>query len=224
LMPGVSFLPHVRPTEETMKVASSIIIRDAKGNKIPFGSIYEYQKSIVVFVRTFMCAHCRGYARQLSLIPSQALDTSGTKIVLIGCGHWSAISAYREQTSFAGPIYADPTRQLHEALGMTAHSVTGAPRGERPPSYSPRHARRTQLNYLITSTIVHPLLTLTWKHGNISQLGGEFIFGPGQKCSFAHRMEHKEGHIEVDDLMEQADLLFPVPPVKVLEAHARKFR
>jgi len=223
-MPDASFFPHARPTEEIMQAANSIIVRDAKGNKIPFGSIYEYQKTIVIFVRSFLCVNCRGYARQLSLIPPHALDASGTKIVLIGCGHWKMIRSYREQTSFTGLIYADPTRQLHEALGMTAHSMTGVPRGERPPNYSPPHVTRAQLKYLIKSTIVHPLDTITWKYGNITQLGGEFIFGPGQQCSFAHRMEHRQDHIEVDDLMEQADLLFPVPPIKVLEAHARRVR
>jgi hypothetical protein len=38
--------------------------------------------------------------------------------------------------------------------------------------------------------IKHP--TLVGKQGNISQLGGDFIFGPGAQCSFAHRMQNTE--------------------------------
>ena len=30
------------------------------------------------------------------------------------------------------------------------------------------------------------------KQGSISQLGGDFIFGPDAQCIFAHRMRHTE--------------------------------
>ena len=33
---------------------------------------------------------------------------------------------------------------------------------------------------------------LVGKQGNISQLGGDFIFGPGNTCLLAYRMRHTE--------------------------------
>lgn len=41
-----------------------------------------------------------------------------------------------------------------------------------------------------TGPLQHP--TLAGKQGNISQLGGDFILGPGDVCSFAHRMQNTE--------------------------------
>ena len=41
-----------------------------------------------------------------------------------------------------------------------------------------------------TGPLQHP--TLVGKQGNISQLGGDFILGPGNVCSFAHRMQNTE--------------------------------
>lgn len=34
--------------------------------------------------------------------------------------------------------------------------------------------------------------SLIGKQGKLSQLGGDFIFGPGNTCSFASRMRHTE--------------------------------
>jgi len=51
---------------------------------------------------------------------------------------------------------------------------------------------------------------LHWgKQGNISQLGGEFILGPKNTCSFEHKMQHTEDHAEVAELFQAAGVSFP---------------
>jgi hypothetical protein len=40
-----------------------------------------------------------------------------------------------ETTGFLGPFYADPTRELYHALGMTLESLALTPKGEKRKSY-----------------------------------------------------------------------------------------
>jgi len=45
------------------------------------------------------------------------------------------------------------------------------------------------------------------KGGDIDQLGGEFVFGPGLTCTYAHRMQTTKGHAPIHDILEAAGIL-----------------
>lgn len=40
--------------------------------------------------------------------------------------------------------------------------------------------------------------------GKLTQLGGEFVLGPGWTCSFAHRMSNTSDHMEAPDVLRRA--------------------
>ncbi|KAJ3506929.1 hypothetical protein NLJ89_g6590 [Agrocybe chaxingu] len=151
---------------------------------------------------------CQAYVEQLVSVPQDSLTQAGTKLVIVGCGEAAAIPPYAETTKFTGPIYARPlTRALPRARNDDREPPTHAG-GEERPSY----LRGMSLLWnVLRSTWRGPVKnpTLIGKQGNISQLGGEFIFGPGNTCSFASRMKHTEDHIEVTDLMKEAGVLLP---------------
>lgn len=111
-------------------------------------------------------------------------------------------------------MYADPDRKLYHSLSMM-ESLKATPAGEKKKSYldmslfglvtnglKVRHfsstvliSRRCLLTYCRGSVglqrgLRHP--SHIGKQGNMSQLGGEFIFGPGNTCSYASRMRHTE--------------------------------
>lgn len=90
------------------------------------------------------------------MVPQDALSKSNTKIVIIGCGGWEPLQSYAgassneylhcvdilracwlssESTGFPGPLYADPTRELYHALGMTLETLARTPKGEERKSY-----------------------------------------------------------------------------------------
>ena len=50
--------------------------------------------------------------------------------------------------------------------------------------------------------------------GDLKLLGGEFILGPGQQCSFTHRMVTVRGHLDIARILGQAgvDLDYKSPP------------
>ncbi|KAF8346179.1 AhpC/TSA antioxidant enzyme-domain-containing protein [Amanita rubescens] len=193
------------PDEQTLSRASDLTIYDSKGEGVKFGSLFEKDKTLVVFIRTFN-SNNRNYVSQLAKVPQSVLDASNVNIVVIGCGQWEPISRYSEVTSFSGPIFADPSRELYHALGMTIETLARTPKGQQKRSYLPA----SFLGRAVESAwraLQRP--TLIAKQGNISQLGGEFIFGPGKTCIFAYRMQHTEDHTEVAELMEVAGAQYP---------------
>jgi len=194
------------PDEQTLSRASDLTIYDSKGEGVKFGSLFEKDKSVVVFIRHFFCGACQAYVNQLAEVSQSVLDTSNVKIVVIGCGQWEPISRYSELTNFSGPIFADPSRELYHALGMTIETLSRTPKGQQKRSYLTTSILG-QTAQSIWRALQRP--TLIGKQGNISQLGGEFIFGPGKTCSFAYRMQHTEDHVEVAELMEAAGAQYP---------------
>ncbi|KAK7016310.1 AhpC/TSA antioxidant enzyme-domain-containing protein [Favolaschia claudopus] len=195
------------PDASSLERASACELVDATGNKVSFGSIIGSQKTVVVFVRHFFCGSCQMYVEQLADVPQTALDAAGTKIVVIGCGEHQALAHYKEATSYNGLIYANPDRKLYHALGMDKETYKVAPAGEQTPSYVTR-GYYANVWYSISNAILKAP-SLIGKQGNPGQLGGDFIFGPGNECTLAHRMQHAQDHIEVADLMKAAGVTLP---------------
>ncbi|THH14665.1 hypothetical protein EW146_g5692 [Bondarzewia mesenterica] len=185
---------------DTQSVADTAVLEifDFKGDKVPFGSIFEKEKAIVVFIRMhrylyYIFARCArrfsmrliltGLARsqqyicQIATARPDALKDAACKVVVIGCGEWKLIQSYKETTGFQGEIYADPTRRLYHALGMTLESLKQTPAGQEKRSYLQDGLFQNVINSIKRGPLKNP--THIGKQGNISQLGGEFVFGPG---------------------------------------------
>lgn len=197
----------IPPTPEALADAAKLEVLDLDGKKVRFGTLFEERKAVFVFIRHFFCGSCHQYVTTLSSISQDALTQAGTEVIVIGCGEWEPIRNVLETTTFHGPIYADPSRKLYRALGMTTESLAPAPPGTERKSYLRLSKVANALKSIWSGPLQHP--TLIGKQGNISQLGGEFIFGPGNQCTFSYRMQHTEDHTEVADLMQAAGVVYP---------------
>ncbi|KAL5508745.1 hypothetical protein ACEPAG_4724 [Sanghuangporus baumii] len=216
---AVATHPTNVPSTETVELASHVKVLDGKGNQMSFGDLFALSKTIIVFIRHFFCGTCQvrfiarfpesasnnlpvqAYVSQLAAVPGNKLAESNVQLVIIGCGEWELIDDYKKNTGFTGNIYADPSRELYHKLGMTTENLKTTPAGQEKRTYVPGIVSSV-LKSIWKGPITHPLQL--GKQGNISQLGGDFIFGPGNTCPFAHLMEHTEDHIEVLDLMKEA--------------------
>ncbi|KAG8983308.1 hypothetical protein FRB90_006134, partial [Tulasnella sp. 427] len=154
---------------------------------------------------------CASYVSALAKVPTDALDAAGTKIVLIGCGAWDMIPTYQDTTKFKGLVYSDPTCKLHDTLSMVSDLVV-PPKNERSiRSYVPRRYGKAVRKGIVEG-LKQPINAVTGRYGPIPQLGGDFIMGPGNVCTYAHRMRNTMDHLEVHDLMALADVHLPPPP------------
>ncbi|KAH9926481.1 AhpC/TSA antioxidant enzyme-domain-containing protein [Fomitopsis serialis] len=189
------------PSTEAITSTAKLPVFDSQGNSTDFGSLFRDQKTIVVFIRHFFCGSCQQYVMQLAEVPQESLQQAGVRLVVIGCGDWQPIQNYCDTTGFKGEMYADPSRALYTALGLV-ESLDVTPSGQEKRSYITRSLLRNALRSILQGPLKTP--QHIGKQGKISQLGGDFVFGPGETCSFASRMRHTEDHIEVADLMRTA--------------------
>ncbi|KIP04326.1 hypothetical protein PHLGIDRAFT_200269 [Phlebiopsis gigantea 11061_1 CR5-6] len=195
-----------RPDEKALSAAADFSILDSSGNRVNFGDIYKEKKTIVVFIRHFFCGSCMAYVSQLASVRQDALQSAETQLVVIGCGDFQPIEGYAETSGFQGPIYADPGNVLFRHFNLTS-TLARTPAGEQKKSYL---AGRSHLwNVLGSIGRILRNLHLLGKQGAWSQLGGEFILGPGNQCLFASRMKHTEDHVELSELMNQAGVEYP---------------
>ncbi|KAE9983657.1 hypothetical protein EG328_009614 [Venturia inaequalis] len=115
------------PDAKALELAGDVPIFDSEGNSRPFKSIYSGDLAIgkqqmVLFVRHFFCGACQAYIK--ALCKSVTLQTYftlpvPTSITIIGLGSPKLINSYRKITGTRFPIYADPTKKLYKALGMS---------------------------------------------------------------------------------------------------------
>ncbi|KAI6120990.1 AhpC/TSA antioxidant enzyme-domain-containing protein [Pisolithus croceorrhizus] len=192
--------------EASLHSAAGVLIFDSRGQPVEFGSLLK-EPVIVVFIRHFFCGSCQQYVAQLSSVRAEALSKAKRQLIIVGCGSYEAIAAYKEITSCPFAIYADPKRELYRALGMTYETLALTPANEKRRSY----LQRGLLGNVLRSIWTGPLknLSLIGKQGNISQLGGEFVFDSDVTCIFAHRMKHSEDHTEISELMQVAGVEYP---------------
>ncbi|KAH9973377.1 AhpC/TSA antioxidant enzyme-domain-containing protein [Lactifluus volemus] len=191
---------------KTLETASDIQLFDSKGARVRFGDIYAEEKTITVFIRHFFCGSCMQYVAQLSTVRSEALKEASTRVVLVGCGDWHLIENYKKDTEFQGDIYANPDRKLYDVLGMVSN-LQATPKGEEKRSYLKRGLLGNVLWSIWRGPLQNP--SHVGKQGKISQLGGDFVFGPGTTCTYSSRMRHTEDHVEVAELMKAAGVSYP---------------
>ncbi|KZP15406.1 hypothetical protein FIBSPDRAFT_867343 [Athelia psychrophila] len=195
------------PNDAAIFKASNLEVIDVNGVKVQLGSLFADEKTIVVLIRHFFCGSCQQYVTQLASVSPEALAAAHTRIVVIGCGDYEPIKGYLELTGYQGSIYADPSRSVYRALDVTIESLARPPAGEQKKSYM-------QLGFftnLVKSTWNGPLKNpgFVGKQGNFSQLGADFVLGPGNSCIFASRMRHSEDHTEISELMQAAGVAYP---------------
>ncbi|ETI24032.1 hypothetical protein G647_03401 [Cladophialophora carrionii CBS 160.54] len=131
------------PDNHALRVAFEHDIYSSSGKPLKFGSlfydcdVYPAEKRIlVIFIRHFFCGNCQEYVRRLSsaqspfhpsLKPTSTTWTTNfskpanrtlPSVIIIGPGQPSLISSYKSLTQCPFDIYADPSTQLYDILGM----------------------------------------------------------------------------------------------------------
>jgi AhpC/TSA antioxidant enzyme len=107
------------------------------------------------------------------------------------------IPPYYTITDNTYPIYTDPTRSIFDAF----HLVKTLDRGNARPKYL-----KKSLPQLVVAGVSQGLSSGRYatKGGEMSQIGGEFLFALGEdatwKMEWAHRMRTTQDHAEVEVL------------------------
>ena len=197
------------PTREQLTRAASLLVIAESGVRATFGSLFADQRTIVIFIRHFWCPLCqdymssvRSFVRPDVLHSSTALGDecgSAAKLVIISNGSHAMISKYKQIFRMPFEMYTDPTLAVYNTLGMARGRDGDYPACLPAPKAPPQEPAGTDKpkkvrngGYVKHGTMGGIVMVLVraikvgmpvWeKGGDVAQLGGEFVFGPGYVC------------------------------------------
>ncbi|GLB40220.1 putative ahpC/TSA antioxidant enzyme [Lyophyllum shimeji] len=219
------------PTPPQLARAASLPVIAASGLRVPFASLFAARRTVVVFVRHFWCPLCQDYiasvvdaARpELMFAANEREGRAGRErvdLVVISNGAPAFIPKYRQLFGLPFELYTDPTLAVYTALGMGRFVPSSSPSCGEGASERERACVRDG-GYVRHGAVAGIALVVmralkagmpVWeKGGDIHQLGGEFVLGPGLKCSYAHRMQSPRGHAPIRDVLAAAGVSLPPP-------------
>ncbi|KAG1727730.1 hypothetical protein EDB19DRAFT_1642877 [Suillus lakei] len=189
------FDENVLPTKRQLLDAASCVVVAENGIRVPFGDLFRDQKTVVIFIRHFWCPLCQDYMFSIAnTVDPQVLKQSGINLVVISNGSYNMIKSYRQIFRTPYAVYTDPSSRLYGILGMTMKSVE--PKAEQRRSGYVRHGRAGGIAMVIANAL-RVGMPVWEKAGDVTQLGGEFVLGPGMTASYAHRMRTRSSHAPI---------------------------
>ncbi|KAF9223705.1 hypothetical protein BS17DRAFT_781090 [Gyrodon lividus] len=199
-----AFDEHALPTPRQLMDAASCLVIAENGLRVPFGELFRDQKTIVIFVRHFWCPLCQDYMFSVaSNVHLKLLKQADINLVVIGNGSYNMIKSYRQIFRTAFTFYTDPSLRLHKALGMTLRTLE--PKSQRKRGGYVRHGHVSGIA-MVFKNALRVGMPVWEKGGDPTQLGGEFILGPGATASYAHRMPNARSHAPIMHVLAAAGL------------------
>ncbi|KAF4597258.1 hypothetical protein EYR40_007710 [Pleurotus pulmonarius] len=200
------------PSAAQLERAGALSVVAQSGVRIPFSSIFAAQRTIVIFIRHFWCPNCQDYISQLNRsVDPDLLAISGMRLVIIGNGAPSMIAKYKQMLNISNSfeVFSDPSSKVYDALRMGV--VEKGAKRERKRGEPTEYAKRGAVGGF-AAVVFRALkvgLPLWEKGGDTNRLGGEFVLGPGNTCTYAHRMQSTRGHVPVVNILETLGVNVP---------------
>ncbi|KAF7797204.1 hypothetical protein EIP86_008396 [Pleurotus ostreatoroseus] len=187
------------PTMAQLERAAALDVIAQNGLRVPFGDLFRDRKVVVIFIRHFC-------------VEIETLKRAGVALVVIGNGSPAMIKSYRHifRTPFA--LYTDPNLRVYNALGMTRRTTDPGPEHEKGDYV--RHGTIGGIAMIVRNAL-RVGMPVWERGGEVAQLGGEFVLGPGMICTYAHRMKTTRDHAPITTVLTAAGV--PRRPVNVQE-------
>ncbi|KAA1467718.1 hypothetical protein DENSPDRAFT_769382, partial [Dentipellis sp. KUC8613] len=196
------------PSRAHLNEAAHMLVVQENGLRVPFGDLWKAQRTVVIFIRHFWCALCQDYLQSIKKeVDHAALYRSGIRLIFVGCGSHALLKSYRHIFDMPYQMYTDPTARLYDLLGMTrTHRAAGHLHADTVSSDEGKYVKHGPVSGL--AMVVRNALKVVmppWeKGGDVTQLGGEFVLGPGLTCAYAHRMRNTRSHAPILDVLAAA--------------------
>ncbi|KAF5366652.1 hypothetical protein D9615_010600 [Tricholomella constricta] len=207
------------PTLAQLARAAALPVIAASGLRLPFAALFAARPTVVLFLRHFWCPLCQDYMTCLADAspPEHMFDPRRNRVdlVVISNGAPAFIPKYKQLFGLPFDLYTDPSLAIYDALGMARPFPQDCPVDglQRPTVLDGGYVRHGPVRR-IAMVVMRALkagMPIWEKGGDIHQLGGEFVLGPGLKCTYAHRMQSPKGHAPIRDVLFAAGVHLPVP-------------
>ncbi|CAK9786171.1 hypothetical protein CC85DRAFT_283720 [Cutaneotrichosporon oleaginosum] len=187
----------------TLAYAAELEVFDETGVPLRFGDLLAAPRTLVVFVRHWLSPSCATYLRELiAALTPPLLARACARVVFIGHGAANMIRGFRQHLQCPFMVYTDPTRRLHDVLGLVPKGSKGF------------HLSKAKELFLGAARI-------GLRSGNRAQMGGLFIF-EGHDIAFVHRMRADSDHAPVPIVLDAIGRRPPPPPPNAHAPHRPK--
>ncbi|KAM4578788.1 peroxiredoxin-like 2C isoform 2-T2 [Fundulus diaphanus] len=163
-----------------LKDVEDCLIYDRRGESFPFKNLYQDSKSVIIFVRNFLCYSCKEYVDDLSKVPRGALEP------------------FCSLTGYSYEMYVDPKRSIYQKLGMKRDETFTDSALTSP------HVKSGLFMGQIKSiwrAMTSPAFDF---QGDLHQQGGAIIVGPGSHVHFYHFDMNRLDHMPITWLLQLA--------------------
>ncbi|XP_070690210.1 peroxiredoxin-like 2C [Pempheris klunzingeri] len=174
------------------------LIYDRRGASIPFKKLYQDRKSVIIFVRNFLCYSCKEYVDDLSKIPQEALEDADIRLVVIGQSAHHHIEPFCSLTGYPCEMYVDPERCIYQKLGMKREEIFTD--SAHPSPHVKSGVFMGQMRS-IWRAMTSPAFDF---QGDLHQQGGAIIVGPGSQVHFSHFDTNRLDHMPINWLLQLA--------------------
>jgi peroxiredoxin len=147
-----------------------ITLPDPEGRKVRLGFLWAENVAVLVFLRHYGCIFCRQHVAQLRT-HEREFQKAGVNLAAIGLGDREYARAFRDETGIGFPLLLDEQREAYHAAGLHRASILHLLRLGN----ATARARAKAAGHRQHRTGRNPF-----------QLGGSFVFGPGNVDRFAH--------------------------------------
>jgi len=150
-------------------------------------------------------------------------DGTRVRFVVISNGAHGIIAKYRKIFGLSFEVYTDPSLALYRVLGMGRDDNIEHHHNQQThkhglsvgSSISEKNSDMNKLGKYVRHSLMEKItmavmkafkvgMPVCEKGGDVNQLGGEFVFGPGLTCTYAHRMQTTRGHAPIQDVFKAA--------------------
>lgn len=149
-----------------------ITLPDPEGHPLRLGELWERSPAVLVFLRHYGCIFCRKHAAQLRAHEDD-FRAAGARLAAIGLADRAYARTFRQETGIGFPLLVDEQREAYRVAGLGSASVLHLL--YRKDIRARRQARAEGHRQVRLGLGNNPF-----------QLGGSFVFGPGNVDRFAH--------------------------------------
>ncbi|KAG6374342.1 hypothetical protein JVT61DRAFT_4371 [Boletus reticuloceps] len=124
-------------------------------------------------------------------------------LAVIGNGSYNMIKSYRQIFRTPFTFYTDPTLRIYKALGMTLRIME--PKSQRKRGGYVRHGPMSGIA-MVFKNALRVGMPVWERAGDMTQLGGEFVLGPGLNATYTHRMPNPRSHAPITRVLAAAGI------------------
>jgi peroxiredoxin len=164
---------------------AGIELSDSNGSPVRLGSLWKSNPAVVVFLRHYGWIFCREHIAQLREHEAD-FRVKGAKLAAIGLGDLRYAAKFREEMGIKFPLLIDEGRSAYRAAGLKSANLLHLLRSD-----NARARNRAQSGGFRQHKLGQ----------NPFQLGGSFVFGPGNVDRYAHVSQTFGDNAPVEELL-----------------------